>query len=65
MTWPSADLWLSEWQRKQPGESMWPMLFGYVPQVTFIAGKTFCVQSCCVASTARVTSDASTVPRDV
>ena len=25
---PSFVLWLSSWQRKQPGESMWPMLFG-------------------------------------
>ena len=25
---PSFDLWLSSWQRKQPGKSMWPMLFG-------------------------------------
>ena len=25
---PSFDLWLSSWQRKHPGKSMWPMLFG-------------------------------------
>ena len=25
---PSLVEWLPSWQRKQPGKSMWPMLFG-------------------------------------
>ena len=33
--------WLPSWQRKQPGKSVCPMLFGYFPQVTRISGKMF------------------------
>jgi four helix bundle protein len=41
MTSPSAVLWLSSWQRKQPGESMWPRLLMCVPHVTRMRGNTF------------------------
>jgi len=37
---PSRVAWSSSWQRKQPGKSTWPMLFGYVPNCTFISGNT-------------------------
>ena len=40
MTEPSFALWLSSWHRKQPGNAMWPMLFGYVPHPTFMLGNT-------------------------
>jgi hypothetical protein len=40
MVWPSALVWLPSWQRKQPGESLCPMLFGCVPQVIRMSGKT-------------------------
>ena len=38
---PSFALWLPSWQRKHPDDVMWPRLSGYVPNVTFIVGKTF------------------------
>jgi hypothetical protein len=30
---------LPSWQRKQPGESLWPRLFGCAPHVTGMSGK--------------------------
>src|SRR5438270_5304957 len=38
---PAVETWLSSWQRKQPGKSVWPRLFGYPPHCTRISGKTF------------------------
>ena len=39
MELPFLALWPPSWQRKQPGKSVWPMLIGYLPQVTFMSGK--------------------------
>jgi hypothetical protein len=32
-------VWLPSWQRKRPGESLWPRLFGCAPHVTRMSGK--------------------------
>ena len=41
MVEPSFAVFEPSWQRKQPGDAMCPVLSGYRPQVTFIAGNTF------------------------
>ena len=40
---PSSVLCLPSWQRKQPGQIMWPMLSGYSLQSAFISGKKLSV----------------------
>src|SRR5262245_5791440 len=41
MVFLSAVTCASSWHRKQPGKSVCPRLFAYVPQVTLRSGKTF------------------------
>src|SRR5450432_3868140 len=36
---PSEVLCSPSWQRKHPGQSLWPMLFGYLLHEAFISGK--------------------------